>query len=305
MNLDEKRKKILELLERIEPKADHYVNNLNNVFFNKFLRLFILREKIIIKGFAVLMYKLLGIKIIKKAKLFYGKEFYTLLYDADASSLYFFGTLYGEEIKIIKFLIKNLNENDIFYDIGANYGFYTCLVKEFIHSGEIHSFEPLPQIFELLSKNVSNSKNVYLNQVALNDYDGQVEFYDRSLNRHSGGSSLINWHKSSNKIIVNCLKLDSYIQTHKPPTIMKIDVEGSEFLVLQGGEETLKKYQPIIIMEFMIDEYHLKAVKLLFELGYKIYSLTKDGDLNLVNNKEFDDILSGFKKVEANYIFKK
>jgi len=305
MNLDEKRKKFLELIEKIEPKVDYYVSKFDNPFFNKFLRFFTLKEKFLIKGLAIILYKLLGIKVIKKIKLFYGKVFYTFLYDADSSSLYFFGTLYGEEIKIVKFLIKNLKEDDVFYDIGANYGFYTCLAKEFISFGEIHSFEPLPQIFELLSKNVSNNKNIYLNQVALNDCDGQVEFYDRSLNRHSGGSSLINLHKSSNKLTVKCLKLDSYVKNHKPPTIMKIDVEGAEFLVLEGGKETLKKYQPIIIMEFGVDEYHLKAVKLLFELGYKMYFLTKDGDLNLVDDKEFDDILSGLKKAEANYVFKK
>jgi len=320
MRLDEKRKKFLELIEEIEPRVDyyteklHYINNQKGLFLNKFLKLCILRfrilrEKFFIKALAIILYRLFGIKIIKKVQLFYGDSIEVFLYDNLASPLYFFGILYEDEIRIAKFLIKNIKENSVFYDIGANYGFYTYLAKEFITSGEIHSFEPLPQIFELLSKNLSknssNNKSIYLNQIALNNYDGQVRFYDTSIDFYSGQSSLIKPTRSSNIIFVNCLRLDSYVQTHKPPTIMKIDVEGAEFFVLEGGKETLKKYQPIIIMEFGIDKYHLKAVNLLFELGYKMYSLTKDGDLNLVNEKELDDILKGIKKPEANYVFKK
>jgi predicted RNA methylase len=112
----------------------------------------------------------------KKIKTFWGRDLYVYLADADAdaSALYFFSTLYGDEIKIIKFLIKNFKENDIFYDVGANYGFYTCLAREFIIDGEIHAFEPNPKIFKLLRENARLDifKNTLLNEVALSDKTG-------------------------------------------------------------------------------------------------------------------------------------
>jgi FkbM family methyltransferase len=122
---------------------------------------------------------------------------FVFLNDGDATFLYFFGVLFGDEINIIKFLIKNLKENDIFYDIGANYGFYTLLAQEFITTGEIHSFEPNPNIFKLLKENVKLDlfKNTFLNELALSDKKGESEFYNLDIKGHSGASSLIKYDR--------------------------------------------------------------------------------------------------------------
>jgi len=228
------------------------------------------------------------------------------LADSDASALYFFGTLYGEELKIIKFLLKNLKENDVFYDIGANYGFYTILAQEFITEGEIHSFEPNPKIFKILKENCKLNifKNTYLNEIALSDKNGGVEFYDRDIARQSGGSSLIKHeHFKKYKVIkVKTMKLDDYILIHKPPTIMKIDVEGAEPFVLKGATNLIKNYNPTIIMEFGSDNLHREAVEILLNNDYKLYRLDKEGNLIIADQNELFKKDSQF---EANYVFKK
>jgi len=252
------------------------------------------------------MKKVLGMDFKKKIKTFWGRDIYVYLADADAAALYFFNTLPIAEIKIIKFLIKNFKDDDIFYDIGANYGFYTLLAQEFITKGEIHAFEPNPKIFKLLRENsrLDIYKNTFLNEMALSDKAGETEFFDREISGHSGSSSLVkHQHFLKYKVIkVRTTTLDDYISNHKPPTIMKIDVEGGESLVLKGGLELLKKYSPMIIMEFFPDDLHREAVNILFNSGYRAFKIDNDGNLSIMNEQ---DLLREDVPHEQNYVFKR
>ncbi len=83
---------------------------------------------------------------------------------------------------------------------------------------------------------------------------------------------------------------------------MKIDVEGGESLVLKGGLELLKKYSPMIIMEFLPDYLHREAVDILFNSGYRAFKIDNDGNLRVVNEQ---DLLRDDVPHEANYVFKK
>ena len=298
----DKREKFLNLLSEIEPKINTYLKYLHS----KIIRAFLVREKSFLKVLAILMKNVLGMDVMKKVKTFWGRDIYVYLADADASALYFFNTLYGNEIKIIKFLIKNFKENDIFYDIGANYGFYTLLAQEFITNGEIYSFEPNPKIFKLLEENskLNAFKNTFLNEIALSNQTGEAEFYRRDIVRHSGGSSLIKYSNFRKyKIIkIKTITLDEYILDHKPPTIMKIDVEGGEPFVLKGALKLLKKYSPIIIMEFLPDDLHKEAANILLNNGYSLFRIENDGSVVSVNER---DLLTNDTSPEANYVFKK
>jgi len=298
----DKREKFLSLLSKIEPRINTYLKYSDS----KIIRAFLVREKSFIKFLAILMKNVLGMDFKKKVKTFWGRDIYVYLADADASALYFFNTLYGNEIKIIKFLIKNFKENDIFYDIGANYGFYTLLAQEFITNGEIYSFEPNPKIFKLLkeSSRLDIFKNTFLNEVALSNQAGEIEFYDSEISRHSGASSLIKhpYLRKYEVIKVKTTTLDEYILDHKPPTIMKIDVEGGEPHVLKGASILIKKYSPIIIMEFLPDELHREAANILLNNGYRAFKIDSDGNLSIINEK---DLLRNDIFHEANYVFKK
>jgi len=298
----DKKEKFLSLLNKIEPRINIYLKYSDS----KIIRSFIVREKALLKVLATLMKKVLGMDFKRKVKTFWGGDIYIYLADADASALYFFNTLYGEEIKMIKFLIKHFKDNDIFYDIGANYGFYTLLAQEFITKGEIHAFEPNPKVFKLLRKSsrLDIFKNTFLNEMALSDKTGETEFFDREISRHSGSSSLIEPHHFLKyKVIkVKTSTLDDYILNHKPPTIMKIDVEGGESLVLKGALKLLKKYNPIIIMEFFPDDLHIEAVNILLNNGYRAFKIDNDGNLSIINEK---DLLRNDVPHEANCVFTK
>jgi FkbM family methyltransferase len=298
----DKKEKFLSLLSEIEPRINIYLKYLDS----RIIRAFMVREKAFLKVSAILMKNVLGMDFKKKVKTFWGRDIYVYLADQDASALYFFNTLYGEEIKIIKLLIKNFKDDDTFYDIGANYGFYTLLAQEFITKGEIHAFEPSPKIFKLLTENsrLDIYKNTFLNEMALSDKTEETEFFDKEIGGQSGGSSLIkHQHFLKYKVIkVKTTTLDDYISNHKPPTIMKIDVEGGEPLVLKGALKLLKKYNPMIIMEFLPDDLHREAVNILSNNGYRTFKIDSDGNLSIINEK---DLLRNDISYEANYVFKK
>src|SRR5439155_701722 len=79
------------------------------------------------------------------------------------------------EHKLTQFFIKNLKAKDVFYDVGSNYGFYSYLASEFC--AEVHSFDPSPQVFANLQLNLSGHPNLYLNNVAVSDRNGEATLH--------------------------------------------------------------------------------------------------------------------------------
>jgi FkbM family methyltransferase len=297
--MSNKKQLFLEILDNLQADIDFYSKQ------PRLLRSFLMKEKGLLKILSIFLNKFLKIKIKKKIKTFWNREMFVFLNDGDATFLYFFGILFGDEINITKFLIKNLKDNDIFYDIGANYGFYTLLAQEFITTGEIHSFEPNPDIFNLLKENskLNIFKNTFLNKLALSDKNGEAEFYNLDIKGHSGASSLIKYNhfKKYEIIKVKTMKFDDYIYDYKPPNLIKIDTEGSENLVLKGGLNLIKKFKPIIIMEFWPDDNHLEAAKILFDNNYNVYKIDENGDLFKVDK---NILLTKNPNCERNYVFK-
>lgn len=231
------------------------------------------------------------------------KNFKLKVFDSNTKTLlYFIKELNSlNELRTIKFLVKNLTNNDIFYDIGAEVGLYTALALEFCK--EVHSFEPIPYNVEVLRKRFGNFKNVYINEVALADYVGKVNFC-------LGPTTLIeeikNLYLDKNKqkeIIVQTTTFDEYLKDHKKPTFIKMDVEGAEHLIIKGGYNFFKENNPILVVEILGDEFlenSMKTVNLLKALDYKAYKLNLNGDLELFNYEDFK-----FAKGVYNYVFKK
>ena len=305
----DKREFFLKKLEEIEPKAEKYLQPSKSKLFKILNKLSVVKSKIFLLPYLIFLKRILHKDLRKKIKLFWGREITVYLTDKDGYLLYIFGSLISEELRTIKFLIKNLKGEDVFYDIGANYGFYTLLAQEFITTGEIHSFEPNPAIFELLRINadIKNFPNTYLNKTAVSNRGSSAEFYDKQITGLSGHSSLIKHEYSYNfrVIKVETKKLDNYILDHKKPTVIKIDAEGAEPMILEGSINLLKNYNPLFIIEILNDNPYFEAVKILKNFGYTAFYLDKNGDLQLIEDIFLfmkTEIRSGNSK---NIIFKK
>ncbi len=137
----------------------------------------------------------------------------------------------GHEVGVCKWLRDNLKENDVFFDVGAHYGFFPSLLTAINPRVDIHAFEPGWQ------------QGLYLKSNA---------------NRNS---SVNNW-KVSNKMvgdhdIGNMTSLDAYSKQAKAiPTIVQCDVDGGELYVVRGAAELIKKGKTSFLIE--LHPQHLK-----------------------------------------------
>jgi FkbM family methyltransferase len=153
--------------------------------------------------------------------------------------------------------IKDLSEPVIF-DIGANIGTFTTWMAKAFPNGKVHAFEPQRVVFQMLSGNaaINNLYNVYTYNIGLGKENTKIEFEEPNYFQQNdfGTFSLVEdiiTEKTKNKIVVQINTLDWFVQYYNIPKVhlLKIDVEGMDLDVLQGGTQTIKKHLPVIFIE--------------------------------------------------------
>lgn len=156
-------------------------------------------------------------------------------------------------LKILDYYKKR--QNFTVLDVGANVGWYTLNIMKQYPAMNVFSFESVPVSYERLKNNLKLN-NLDINQlinIGFYKENGEMEFYYDI--EGSGASSLVNLRDKEkiNKILVTVKKLDDWIADNKLDSIdfIKCDVEGSELLVYQGGEDSIKKYHPIVFSEML------------------------------------------------------
>jgi len=207
-------------------------------------------------------------------------------------------------IEFVFKIIKNI-PSCVFFDIGASTGSFTLLSK--FTDCTMHSFEPNPTIFKILKSNVQ--LNEIDNRVTLYEL-GLVDSYDE--NKHftlkypidddnklifSGLSTFGNNPKrfaqyNYKEIKVKTNTLDNIADQLNLEKIdfIKMDTEGFEYYILEGGYNTIKKYLPIMILECneenmsQCDTNKEKLFKLLDELEYA-YTFVSEEDLLCISIK--------------------
>lgn len=128
--------------------------------------------------------------------------------------------------------------NEIIVDVGANVGDFALYTRKF-HEIEYFGFEPSPQEFELLSRNLPNNYKIY-NKV-VSDNNSQIKFYVSTAN---ADSSIYMPDIIDKELYLESVRLDS-IFTHI--TLLKIDAEGAEMEVIKGAEKILRDIRYIAV----------------------------------------------------------
>ncbi len=137
-------------------------------------------------------------------------------------------------------IVSETSEEDVFYDIGANVGLYSCLVGSAVENCQIYSFEPHPINVEALKSNIKlNNINATIFQLAISDEEGIFELSSEGAEAGLGEHSL-DTSGSESTVSVTVRRLDDLRKEHDipVPTIVKIDVEGAELDVIKGATET-------------------------------------------------------------------
>lgn len=154
-----------------------------------------------------------------------------------------------------------LKPNGIFLDIGANIGTHTLYVAASRKDCECLCFEPCPDIYAQLTRNIRLSRlsNVTAYDIAAGDKMGDVDFFAQTKSAYNRGLSSVqkNFDLMENveRISVHQMDLDSFLDDTKKEkiSVIKIDTQGSELAVLRGLRTTIAKFKPVVIFEFVSD----------------------------------------------------
>jgi len=154
---------------------------------------------------------------------------------------YYYGLMEMEEMA---FVLHYLDKDDTFYDIGANVGAYTILSG--LHVGcRTISFEPHPKTFSYLQRNISlglRTDKITLLNLGLGTKEGRIKF--------TSDQDTVNHVALNGDVNVIDVKMSVLDELTLPlPSVMKIDVEGFEWEVLNGAKLTLEneRLQAVII----------------------------------------------------------
>lgn len=190
------------------------------------------------------------------------------------------------------------NNIKIFWDIGANIGAISLPLLNKFNQLQAVLFEPSAEVAGRLIGNLSNNPSIFkrskIMNIALSNLNGISSFYVSNETFNSGVAGLgLSHNRFKFAVGVQAYTGDSLVESNQCPIpeLIKIDVEGFEFEVFQGLQNTLIQYHPTIIFEHSL--YRLKernknrdeVTKYLEFLGYKIY---KQSDNTKITDSDLD-----------------
>lgn len=148
------------------------------------------------------------------------------------------------------------------YDIGANIGVWSLKLSELVgEQGQVYAFEPLSKNIELLKENIKISdcpNSIEIVPVGLGEQESTCKIY---LPTDPGRAALAPESINDQSEDIEIKRLDNIWESQGFPTVgfCKIDVEGSEPLVLKGGSRFFSEVRPIICCE--INKFKLKKMQ--------------------------------------------
>lgn len=145
------------------------------------------------------------------------------------------------ERDVIEDILNDIQPDDVFYDVGAHIGKYTCIIAASINANHVVAFEPNPYNFERLNENIENNEQEVLTyNIALMHQEDELELKIEKLEK--GGNASVFFDNNTESVrTVQAKSGDEVVEDYQLPlpNILKIDVEGAEIKVLDGLEDTL------------------------------------------------------------------
>lgn len=178
------------------------------------------------------------------------------LSDYVQQQIYFLGVY---EPQLSHAFVRLLRPGMVVIDAGANVGQHTLLASTAVgEGGSVHSFEPVPQIFETLSRHVAMNSlgNVHLNRMALWCEETELTLgLPAGHEGNKGAYSIRAAARDSTAVTAPAIRLDTYVAAQELRRVdaIKMDVEGAEPFAIRGAKETLREFSPLILVEVYRD----------------------------------------------------
>ena len=209
----------------------------------------------------------------------YGKIIYNANDYYIGSCISEYGEYCDDEINLISKFVK---KGDIVLDVGSNIGLMTIPFSKMVGQiGKVVSFEPQTQVFNIICGNIviNNLDNVEVHNIALgdNNQDLFLPKINYKEQNNFGGISL----SEKGEIKIKQIKLDDL--EFQKINLIKVDVEGMELNVLNGGKNSINKHRPFLYIENDRKNKSENLLSFLLENNYDCYWHTS----NLFNMDNF------------------
>lgn len=203
----------------------------------------------------------------------------------------------GYETALTDFFVKHVRDDSHCLDIGANFGYFTCLMARFCPFGKIIGIEPDQHVFDLAKDNVFingfQGRATVLHAAAA-DKDATLTLYRRGT--RSANTSITKMpadfvremaEPPSQPFEINSVRVDTVLsRLNGRLDFMKVDVEGAEPLVFEGARGTIAANPQLrIVIEwspgqivgagFEIDAF----LSMIEKTGLKPFDITADGGM--------------------------
>ena len=171
-----------------------------------------------------------------------------------SSAIYWSG---HHSLPVIKFLRDFLKPEMTFVDVGANIGEVTLYAAKRLVRGRVLSFEPVPGIYGQLGGNVAlnHFSHVELFNMGLYDREDVLPFYSEEENifgtANQGLGNVFGGATDKQDGTVRLRKFDDVAREAGLQRLdfLKVDVEGAEWMVLKGAEQSICTFRPVIVAE--------------------------------------------------------
>lgn len=186
-----------------------------------------------------------------------------------------------------RFFQKHLKDGQVVLDIGANIGYYTLIFSSKVGpSGRVISFEPEPENFQILSRNVSvnGCKNVELVSKAVSDTAGKISLYLNTDNR--GDHRIFDSSDGRSSVTVEAVRLDDFFVGFKEPiALVKMDIQGAELRALVGMTSLISRSPGVtLVTEFWPEALAacgskpLHYLETLTGMGFRFFNFDEIGE---------------------------
>jgi FkbM family methyltransferase len=195
---------------------------------------------------------------------------------------YFFGTYFLEE-HILNCWARAAKEAEVIFDVGANSGIYSLAALASQPNAIVHAFEPTPEIAARLlqTAQLNDLDNLIVHEVAVMRSNGNaiLRRYRGDSGTNEGMNYICGETGEPGEERVQTICLDDFCREHRIRHIdlLKLDVQGNEYSVLQGAEGLIKLARVgTIFMELNWAENAggaaTESIRLLADSGYRFAS---------------------------------
>jgi len=160
---------------------------------------------------------------------------------------HYFGFLAGvHEPHVMEVIRTGLRIGDVCLDVGANIGYFSMMMAKTVGStGRVIAFEPVPDTFDVLKMNsalaAEQGLNIDAQQAAISSHGGELAI-DRREHSTLNQVRALSGDVSDGENVVSCFTLTQVLEDAGLTgqlALVKVDVEGHELAVLQGGLSVL------------------------------------------------------------------